>query len=79
VRDELASGILVEHWRIPEVTKRFYAIFLKRRFPNTLVAALLNAAHRSQQAHRTSTERRALMGQTQVASVEISKSAAAPA
>lgn len=45
VRDELAAGILVEHWRIPEVTERFYAIFLKRRFPNTLVAELLNAAH----------------------------------
>ena len=47
VRDELAAGILIEHWRIPEVTERFYAIFLKRRFPNTLVSELLNAAHGS--------------------------------
>jgi LysR family transcriptional activator of nhaA len=47
VRDELAAKILVEHWRSPDVTERFYAIVQKRRFPNSLVAELLNAAHRS--------------------------------
>ncbi len=41
VRDELESGILVEHCRIPDVTERFYAIIQKRRFPNRLLAELL--------------------------------------
>lgn len=41
VRDELKSGILVEHCRIPEVAERFYAIVQKRRFPNRLLAELL--------------------------------------
>jgi len=41
VRDELDSGVLVEHCRIPEVTERFYAIVQKRRFPNRLLAELL--------------------------------------
>lgn len=41
VRDELESGILVEHCRIPEVTESFYAIIQKRRFPNALLSELL--------------------------------------
>lgn len=41
VRDELETGILVEHCRIPEVTERFYAIIQKRRFPNRLLGDLL--------------------------------------
>ncbi|OYV34084.1 MAG: LysR family transcriptional regulator [Rhodospirillales bacterium 20-64-7] len=41
VRDELETGVLVEHCRIPEVTETFYAIVQKRRFPNTLLADLL--------------------------------------
>jgi LysR family transcriptional activator of nhaA len=41
VRDELDSGILIEHCRIPEVTERFYAIVQKRRFPNGLLTELL--------------------------------------
>ena len=41
VRDELESGILVEHCRIGEVTESFYAILQKRRFPNQLLADLL--------------------------------------
>lgn len=44
VRDELEAGILVEHWRIPEVTERFYAIVQKRRFPNPLLAGLIGSA-----------------------------------
>lgn len=46
VRDELASGVLVEYCRIPEVTERFYAIVQKRRFPNRLLMDLL-AGHAS--------------------------------
>jgi LysR family transcriptional activator of nhaA len=42
VRDELKSRMLVEHWRIPEVAERFYAIIQKRRFPNPLLAQLLD-------------------------------------
>lgn len=43
VRDELEARVLVEHCRIPEVTESFYAITQKRRFPNRLLGALLNA------------------------------------
>ena len=41
VRDELETGVLVEHCRIPEVTETFYAIVQKRRFPNRLLNELL--------------------------------------
>jgi LysR family transcriptional regulator, transcriptional activator of nhaA len=41
VRDELESGVLVEHCRIPQLTESFYAIIQKRRFPNQLLDALL--------------------------------------
>ena len=41
VRDELDSGVLVEHCRIPEVVEGFYAITQTRRFPNPLLAGLL--------------------------------------
>jgi LysR family transcriptional activator of nhaA len=41
VRDELASGALVEHCRVPGVAEHFYAITRKRRFPNPLLAELL--------------------------------------
>lgn len=41
VRDELESGVLVEHCRIPDVTESFYAIVQQRRFPNKLLAELL--------------------------------------
>ncbi|WP_426010679.1 LysR family transcriptional regulator [Caulobacter sp. DWR2-3-1b2] len=41
VRDELASGVLVEHCRIPQLTESFYAIIRNRRFPNELLAQLL--------------------------------------
>jgi LysR family transcriptional regulator, transcriptional activator of nhaA len=46
VRDELTSGVLVEHWRSPEVTERFYAIVQRRRFPNPLLAELIAPARR---------------------------------
>jgi LysR family transcriptional activator of nhaA len=41
VRGELASGLLCERCRLPELTERFYAITLGRRYPNPLVAELL--------------------------------------
>ncbi len=41
VRDELQSGVLVEHCRIPQLTETFYAITLNRKFPNQLLGALL--------------------------------------
>ena len=41
VRDELVSGALVEHFKIPEITERFFAITLTRRFPNPLVREIL--------------------------------------
>ena len=44
VRDELETGILVEHCRIPKVTERFYAIVRKRRFPNRLLIDVLSIA-----------------------------------
>jgi len=41
VRDELESGLLVEHYRISQLTESFYAIVLNRRFPNQLLGHLL--------------------------------------
>lgn len=41
VRDELESGVLVEHCCIAGVTETFYAVVQKRRFPNPLLASLL--------------------------------------
>jgi LysR family transcriptional activator of nhaA len=43
VRDELDAGTLVEHWAIPALEERFYAIVQRRRFPNPLLAELLAA------------------------------------
>jgi LysR family transcriptional activator of nhaA len=44
VRDELASGLLEEAHRLPDITESFLAITLDRRFPNPLVAELLAGA-----------------------------------
>lgn len=41
VRDELTSGALVEYHRLPEITERFYAVTVKRRFPSPLLRELL--------------------------------------
>jgi LysR family transcriptional activator of nhaA len=43
VRDELASGELVELARLPGLRETFYAITLKRRFPNPLLKDMLRA------------------------------------
>lgn len=45
VRDELASGRLVEAVTLPGLTEAFYAITLERRFPNPLVGAILARHH----------------------------------
>jgi LysR family transcriptional activator of nhaA len=44
VRDELASGRLVEAAGLPEIVETFYAITLERRFPNPLVGQVLSSA-----------------------------------
>ena len=41
VRDELNSGMLVEHYCIPDILEHFYAITPSRRFPNSLLKELL--------------------------------------
>ena len=42
VRDELASGTLVEIAQLPDLFETFHAITLKRRFPNPLLKQLLS-------------------------------------
>lgn len=42
VRDELASGRLVEAAKLPGIAETFYAITLERRFPNPLVQQILS-------------------------------------
>lgn len=44
VRDELASGRLVEVAELPGIAETFYAITLERRFPNPMVAQVLSRA-----------------------------------
>ena len=41
VQDELSSGRLIEADRLPGISETFYAVTLKRRFPNPLLAELL--------------------------------------
>jgi LysR family transcriptional activator of nhaA len=47
IKDELAAGHLVEAAQIPGLTETFYAVTVSRRFPNPLVAELLDAARAS--------------------------------
>jgi LysR family transcriptional activator of nhaA len=42
VQDELATGLLVEHCRIPDMSESFFAIVQRRRFPSPLLSELLN-------------------------------------
>ena len=44
VEEEIRSGELVEVCQIPSLNERFYAITLKRRYPNPYVQQLLNNA-----------------------------------
>jgi LysR family transcriptional activator of nhaA len=48
VRDELDAGVLVEHCQISALTESFYAIVKNRRFPNQLLAELLERYTRPQ-------------------------------
>ena len=41
VKDELASGLLLEADRLPGIVETFYAVTMARRFPNPLVRELL--------------------------------------
>ncbi|WP_147651320.1 LysR family transcriptional regulator [Vulcaniibacterium gelatinicum] len=42
VKDEIASGVLVEADQLPGIAETFYAVTMKRRFPNPLVRRLLH-------------------------------------
>lgn len=42
VRDELASGALIELFRLPTLSENFYAVSQKRRFPNPLLVDVLD-------------------------------------
>ncbi len=54
VRDELATGLLIERARLDGITERFLAVTLQRRFPNPLVAEVLEAARLAGHAARES-------------------------
>ena len=41
VQDELASGMLIEAKRFPELSETFYAVTPSRRFPNPLLRELI--------------------------------------
>jgi LysR family transcriptional activator of nhaA len=43
VRDELESGVLVEHCKLEQIKESFYAITRKRRFANPLLTELVGA------------------------------------
>jgi LysR family transcriptional activator of nhaA len=43
VRDELAEGVLVEADRLDGITESFFAVTMKRRFPNPALLALMEA------------------------------------
>jgi len=47
VRDELEAGTLVEWAQLPELEETFFAITLRRRFPNPLLRALLRRGDRA--------------------------------
>ena len=44
VRDELASGALIESAQLPTLTETFYGVSVERRFPNPLLAELMHDA-----------------------------------
>lgn len=43
VRDELERGELVEYAKLPGMTERFYGVTVERRFPNPILADLIDA------------------------------------
>jgi len=44
VRDELENGTLIEFSRLPDLTERFLAVTIQRRFPNPLIEEVLPRA-----------------------------------
>ncbi|MEC9344612.1 MAG: LysR substrate-binding domain-containing protein [Pseudomonadota bacterium] len=46
VRDELASGVLVQADRLSGITETFYAVTVRRRYASALVRELLSATRR---------------------------------
>jgi len=44
VTDEIAAGMLIEGDQLPGIVETFYAVTMARRFPNPLVALLLDPA-----------------------------------
>lgn len=44
VRDELASGLLVERAQLKDITEQFLAVTLQRRFPNPLALEVMDLA-----------------------------------
>lgn len=47
VKDELRTGLLIEHHRLSSVKERFFAITPTRTFPNPIVKELISSAHKS--------------------------------
>src|SRR5690606_31168429 len=43
VKDELEAGVLVEADRLPGIAETFYAVTMKRKFPNPLLRELLQS------------------------------------
>lgn len=57
VRDELASGLLVEADELPGIVETFFAVTVERRFPNVVVRSLIEGAvAQSKSQHRTGTQ-----------------------
>lgn len=50
VRDELASGLLVERAQLKDITEQFLAVTLQRRFPNPLTLEVMDLAIRDLEA-----------------------------
>jgi LysR family transcriptional activator of nhaA len=42
VRDEIASGTLIEVDRLPAIAAGFFAVTIERRFPNPVLRELLH-------------------------------------
>ncbi|MEQ9200195.1 MAG: LysR substrate-binding domain-containing protein, partial [Rhodospirillales bacterium] len=43
VKDELASGILVDAEHLPGINETFFAVLTRRKFPNPLIGGLLDS------------------------------------
>lgn len=52
VRDELASGLLVERAQLNGITEQFLAVTLQRRFPNPLASEVMDLAIKKMEARK---------------------------